>query len=130
MSSLRGLTRREFSAKTKGLRLKHCMRNGAPHCEVCGIELNARTGLHYDHHDPDGLGGEPTLENCRVLCRTCHSIKTISEDQPRMAKADRTFKAYHNIKHRKGPPMPGSRASGIKKRMDGTVERRQANRIT
>ena len=32
--------------------------------------------LIYEHDIPDGLGGEPTLENCKVHCRICADIKT------------------------------------------------------
>jgi hypothetical protein len=124
MSSPRGQKRQEFSAKIKAAALKRCMRNGVPHCESCPVELNARTGIIFEHVTPDGLGGEPTLENCKVHCRTCADIKTITEDNPRMAKADRVFKANHGLKSRKGPPMPGSKKSGFKRKMDGSVVRR------
>jgi len=40
-----------------------------------------------------------------------------------MAKADRVLKKNFGLKP-KGRPMPGSKASGLRKRMDGTVERR------
>ena len=42
----------------------------------------------FDHVQADGLGGEPTLENCAALCASCHKEKTQSEDNPRMRKAD------------------------------------------
>lgn len=77
----------------------------------------------YEHVQPDGLGGEPTLENCRVHCDVCATRKTVEEDNPRMAKADRVLKANFGLKT-KSRPMPGSRRSGLRKRMDGTVERR------
>ena len=77
------MSRREFSktvrsqaaARSKGL------------CEACGKKL-AVGEFHYDHDVPDGLGGEPTLENCKVLCLPCHKVKTIEQDNPRMQKAD------------------------------------------
>jgi 5-methylcytosine-specific restriction protein A len=31
---------------------------------------------HCDHHNPDALGGQPTLENARCLCLECHAAKT------------------------------------------------------
>jgi 5-methylcytosine-specific restriction endonuclease McrA len=80
---------------------------------------------HYDHVIPDALGGEPTLENCQVLCKSCHSTKTSKEDVPRIAKAERNFRQNSGIKKAKGRPIPGSKASGLRKRFDGTVERRQ-----
>jgi len=43
---------------------------------------------HGDHHNPDGLTGEPTFENCRCLCVDCHAVKT-PVDQANIAKAVR-----------------------------------------
>lgn len=75
--------RREFS---KTVRLQAANR-AKGRCEGCGKKL-AVGEFHYDHDTPDGLGGEPTLENCKVLCLTCHRIKTHEQDNPRMQKAD------------------------------------------
>jgi 5-methylcytosine-specific restriction endonuclease McrA len=122
--NLRGEKRTEFSQKVRKAAFARCCRNGVPYCEgPCGLVLSARSGIIYDHIQPDGLGGEPTLENCAVLCRTCHGVKTTTEDSPRMAKADRVAKAHYGLK-KSGRPMPGSKRSGLKKRMDGTVVKR------
>jgi 5-methylcytosine-specific restriction protein A len=59
---------------------------------------------------PDGLGGEPTLENCKVYCATCADIKTETEDKPRMAKADRVAKKHYGQQKTKWP-FPGSKTS-------------------
>jgi hypothetical protein len=32
------------------------------HCEGCGIEINARIGIIYEHVISAGLGGEPMLD--------------------------------------------------------------------
>jgi hypothetical protein len=93
--------RQEFTRKTKGQALKRATHNGQPYCECCGMALNPRTGTFYDHIQPDGLGGEPTLENCQVLCRTCHELKTSTEDVPVMAKADRSFRKQFGLSVRK-----------------------------
>jgi hypothetical protein len=104
-----------------------CCRNGTkpgiPQCESCSLELNGRTGTIYEHLQPDGLDGDNTLENCGVWCKTCADIKTHTVDNPTMAKADRVFKKQHGLTKSKRP-MPGSKASGLKKRMDGSVVRR------
>ncbi|MGQ3671836.1 HNH endonuclease [Xanthobacter sp. TB0136] len=70
------------------------------------------------------LGGEPTLDNCQVLCRACHGEKTFKKDVPTIAKAKRIRDRNIGIKRRKGPPMPGSKASKWKHKMDGSVELR------
>lgn len=110
--------RREFPAKIKLAAWTRCGGN----CEGCGRKI---VGLpEYDHDKPDGLGGEPTLENCKVLCGMCHRIKTHEHDRPRMQKADNQKKSAANIKPKTRNPLPGSRGSKFRKRMDGTVERR------
>lgn len=80
------MTRREF---TKRVRLDAWDRCGG-NCDKCTAKITAANGPpQYDHIVPDALGGEPTLENCQVLCRNCHGVKTSGEDVPRIAKAKR-----------------------------------------
>lgn len=88
------------------------------YCESCTRKL--MTGdYHYDHDIPDQLGGQPTLENCRVLCKACHSAKTAKTDIPRIAKAKRNFNAARGIKKRS--TFACSRDSRFKKKIDGSV---------
>lgn len=96
--NLRGQTRREFPQSVRKLAFARCCRNGQPYCEGCGCEINARTGMIYEHVIPDGLGGEPTLENCKVHCKTCADVKTFTQDNPRMAKADRVLKKNFGLR--------------------------------
>lgn len=121
--SLRGFERTEFPRKVKAAAFKRCCRDGLPWCETCGAQLTGGN-IIYEHIQADGLDGEPTLENCKVHCKTCASKKTFEEDNPRMQKADRSLKRAYGIATRKGRPMPGSKLSGWKKKMDGTVVRR------
>lgn len=78
----------------------------------------------YDHDNPDALTGEPTLENCVVLCRGCHKAKT-AEDRRRITKAHRLARKAAGITARK-QLIPGSKGTRFKRRVDGTVERRDA----
>lgn len=94
--SLRGQQRREFPQSVRKLAFARCCKSGTepgvPQCENCGIILRAGN-VEYEHLIPDGLGGEPTLENCGVWCRSsCSKQKTFTQDNPRMAKADRVLK--------------------------------------
>lgn len=117
--------RREFPAKVKAAALKRCMdAQGIPRCEGhgCGVALVAAM-TNFDHDVADGLGGEPTLENCKVLCKTCHGLKTFEHDNPVMQKADAQRKKSFGIK-RNSKPLPGTKRSGLRKRMNGVVERR------
>jgi len=76
--------RREF---TKQVKLAAWRRSGG-RCETCTSKLFPGN-THFDHLIPDGLGGEPTLDNCRAVCRSCHGVKTAKEDVPAIAKAKR-----------------------------------------
>lgn len=88
--------RREFPAKVKWAAYQRSLKNDKPHCEDCGLRI---LGIpEYDHDKPDGLGGEPTLENCKVLCRKCHKRKTHEQDRPIMTKADNQRKSAAGIK--------------------------------
>lgn len=122
--NLRGQERREFPLSVRKLAFARCCKNGTkpgiPQCENCGNELRSGN-IEYEHLDPDGLGGEPTLENCGVWCRVpCSKTKTFTQDNPRMQKADRVLKAAFDLKS-KGRPMAGTKASGLKKKMNGQV---------
>lgn len=96
--SLRGEKRTEFSQRVRKLAFARCCLNGTepgiPQCERTGCGAVLRSGnIEYEHLSPDGLGGEPTLENCGVWCATpCATVKTHTEDNPRMRKADRVLK--------------------------------------
>lgn len=112
------MSRREFSRKVRAaafLRANGC-------CESCGAKLKVGEG-EVDHILPDALGGEPTLENAQVLCRVCHKPKT-AEDVRRIRKADRQRDKLSGAYKPRSRPIPGSKASGWRRRMDGTVERR------
>ena len=116
------MTRREFTKTIKAKALRRCCdANGIPRCEGCGAELKAG-GTNYDHDTPDGLGGEPTLENCRVLCRTCHDEKTHQHDNPIMQKADAVRKKHFGIRN------PSRWPKGRKLQSRNTFDRRVVSR--
>ena len=79
--------RAEFKSSVKVAAWKRC----AGRCEGCTAKLYPGK-FDYDHIRADGLGGEPTLENCQVLCSSCHYVKTNHEDRPIMNKADEMMK--------------------------------------
>jgi 5-methylcytosine-specific restriction protein A len=106
------MTRREFPPKVKVAAWDRCKGN----CEGCGAKLYPGK-FAYDHDLPDGLGGEPVLANCRVLCTACHSIKSFTSDIPRMAKATRgkaKFVGAKQSKHRLQGPGFGRRPSNAR----------------
>lgn len=114
------MTRREFSSKVK----LAAFDLAGGQCSKCTAKL-APGNVRYDHRVPDALGGEPTLSNCQVLCRSCHDAKTAREDVPVIAKSKRIRQKHAGA--RVSPrPMPGSRASKWKRKMDGTTVRRDS----
>ena len=111
--------RREFSQRTK---LSEWEAAGGK-CRKCGHKIKVGERRVFDHACPDGLGGSNEGENCQLLCSSCNKAKTAS-DVSQIRKADRQKAAFVGAKTRKGRPMPGTVASGLKKKFDGTVERR------
>lgn len=114
------MSRREFTAKVK---LAAWERSGG-RCECGGCDQQKVIGVpEYDHNIPAAIGGPATLDNCRVFRRECHALKTTRTDVPQIAKTKRIIAKRAGIK-RTSRPMPGSKASGLKKHMDGSVSKR------
>ena len=93
-------------------------------CRDCGVKLRPGMPREYHHLVPRNVGGTGGLKNCWLLCKPCHDLRTHKTDTPQAAKTKRLEKANAGIKKRKGRPMAGTKASGIKKKMNGQVERR------
>lgn len=95
--------------------------NGA--CQ-CGCTIKIRPGdiWQTDHIIALANGGKNIESNLRTLLANHHKIKT-AQDVAEKAKVYRK-RAKHLGLAPKGRPMPGSKASGLRKKMDGTVERR------
>jgi 5-methylcytosine-specific restriction protein A len=92
-------------------------------CEKCGAKLKVGEG-RGDHIIPDQLGGPATLDNLQILCVPCHADKTRS-DVRQIRKSDRQRDKHTGAFKPRGRPMPGSRASGWKRTMDGRTIRRE-----
>jgi 5-methylcytosine-specific restriction enzyme A len=118
------MPRSEFSKATKLEAFK--LADGC--CENCGLKIvGSIAPVIYDHIVPDALGGDNSLDNCQCLCTPCDKLKTftpIDGDIPRIAKAQRGLERRANVRQKRGRPLPGTKRSGLKKKMDGTVERR------
>ncbi len=78
------MPRSEFTRKVKKSAWDRC----GGRCEKCTAKLFPGK-YAYDHDLPDQMGGEATLENCRVLCDACHDEKTFTVDIPAIRKSDR-----------------------------------------
>lgn len=99
-------------------------------CEGCGLKLGKKP-FEYDHTFPEWLQvasksqrGEIKPEDVKLLgLDCCHKPKTAIEAGER-AKDYAVLEKEARVRKPKGRPMPGTRASGIKKHMDGSTSRR------
>jgi len=113
------MTRAEFSKRTK---LKAFIA-ACGLCRGCGNIL--RTGNIEFHHDKEcTYGGDAKLENCVVLCRTCH--KAITKKQaPVIAKSNRIRAKHLGIKRKSS--FQTNKIGKWKKKISGEVVLRAAN---
>lgn len=102
------MTRREFHPKVMIAaweRARGC-------CEQCKTGRKLLPGdIFYDHIIADALGGEPSVDNCQVLCRAHHDAKTFRHDVPRIAKTKRLRRRAAGIKKRRRT-IPGRKFDG------------------
>lgn len=106
----------EFKAKVKVAAFERAKKR----CQECGAGPLGPGNVEFDHDIPVALGGESSLDNCVVRCKTCHDTKTRTKDVPRIAKAKRQEKMNLGAKVSKNP-MPCGRRSKWKKLMNGKV---------
>ena len=71
------MARREFSRSVKVQAIKRATHDGQLFCEICGSLIKGK--FEIDHINPDGLTGQPTLENAQVACSPCHKEKTAAD---------------------------------------------------
>jgi len=79
--------RQEFRRSVKVAVIKRATRDGVVYCEGDGCGLPAKK-WQIDHIRPDGLLGEPTIENAQLLCDVCFGVKN-PKDTTAIAKAKR-----------------------------------------
>lgn len=98
--------RAEFSKSTKLAAWERC----AGKCE-CGCGQRIIGTPEYDHYPvPAALGGSNELDNCRVLQRRCHRVRTAEHDVPEIAKSARVFEKRIGARDKRGgfrKPPPG-----------------------
>lgn len=94
------------------------------HCG-CGVEFNiATTAWRADHNVLHSSGGKETADNLYPIRTKCDLEWKAPADNREAKKATRIREKNLGIRRAKGRPMMGSRASGFKRKMDGSVERR------
>jgi len=92
-------------------------------CAICHRAIFPWEKWGFDHIIALANGGSNREKNLQPLCASCHKKKTRS-DLAIKSKITRTRKRHLGLRKAKGRPLPGTKASGIRKRFDGTVERR------
>lgn len=94
-------------------------------CKICGQRLLVKGHLPVEfideHLDPLSMGGTNDLSNRALVCKPCAKVKT-SAEAPIRAKSNRIRDKHIGAMKTKSRPMLGTRASGLRKRWNGTVE--------
>lgn len=93
-------------------------------CGLCPATIDpVREKWALDHIIPLAAGGTDEDDNLHPVHVRCHTKKT-EDDIRRISKIRRVRAKHLGTKIKSGRPLPGTKRSGWKKRMDGTVERR------
>lgn len=111
-------SRCEFSKSTKAMAWERCQGR----CQ-CGCMQLIRGTPEYDHIIEDTLDGGNDLSNCAVLDPKCHARKTQAR-RPEIDKARRGQEKRLGLRESRYIPLVGTKRSGFKRAMDGTVTRR------
>lgn len=96
-------------------------------CSGCERRILVGDAWECDHIVALVNGGLNQESNLQVLCGPCHKQKTAA-DSATKSKTYRMRKRHLGLKKSKWRPMPGTRASGLKRKMDGTWEKRRIPR--
>ena len=111
------MTRRRISTRE---RVDIFNRNGGV-CHLCAGKITVGEAWDVEHVIPLAQGGDDDGDNLQPAHRKCHADKS-KQDATNTARAKRR-EAKHIGARKSARPIPGSKASGIRKRMSGKVER-------
>lgn len=96
--------------------------NGTCQCG-CGRRIRPGEAWQLDHVDALINGGRNDESNLQPLLTEHHKNKTRADVAEKSKTASKRM-AHLGIKPRQSRPMPGSKASGLRKKFNGQVERR------
>jgi len=116
-----GTTRRNKLSPTARARL---FEQHGGRCVLCTRKIISGEPWVDEHLRALGLGGGNEPANRAPVHVACARIKTQAHDMPAIVKAKRTKRASLGLKESRWPPLPGSRRSKWKRKMDGSIERR------
>lgn len=100
------------------------MRHGGV-CHLCSMKVVPGEEWDVSHDIPLEAGGKDDESNWLVAHRKCHRRHTATVDAPLIAKVKRIHQRHIGAKAKSKNPLPGSRHSKFKRKMDGTVVRRE-----
>ena len=93
-------------------------------CHLCSMKIVPGEDWDVSHDIPLEAGGKDDATNWLVAHRKCHRIHTSTVDAPLIAKVKRIHQKHVGAKKSR-TPMPLGRNSAFKRKMDGTVVRRE-----
>jgi 5-methylcytosine-specific restriction protein A len=91
-------------------------------CHKCGRTIRPGEPWTCEHLIAIINGGKNEEANLGVTCCDCLPIKNAADAAIKSRTAKIAKRTWLSDLKRKSRPMPGTRASGIRKRMNGTVE--------
>lgn len=91
-------------------------------CQECGLKIQGSNWI-CDHRLAIINGGQNRESNLGPVCYRCDKTKKTPADVKAKSETYRKRASYLGVK-RKSRPIPGSRASGWKRKVDGTWEKR------
>ena len=94
-------------------------------CHLCSMKVIPGQEWDVSHEIPLEAGGRDDDSNWLVAHRRCHRVHTATVDIPLIAKVKRIHQRHLGAKKSKSP-MPFGRGSKLKRKMDGSVVRRDS----
>jgi len=92
-------------------------------CHICEGKIGVGEAWEVEHRIPLEISGDDGDDNLAPAHIACHRAKT-KGDARTIAKARRVHQKHTGARKPKGT-IPGSKASGWKRKLDGTVVRRE-----
>jgi len=116
---------REICLKTHGMFDARCHIYMICHCGCRSVIYPGKHRWRADHASRWAEGGRDTPDNLWPILEACDAGKDgkAARDTKIIAHGKRAGAKHMGWRKQSGRPLPGTRRSGLRKRMDGTVER-------